>query len=352
MKEEINYKIHDFLEFKIIRDKRFDIAKDLNFKYSYFEVDEIYDPDIILNIGKFVPSNHDCYLVDHKYHIKDNYFYCRDAEGSIGWEFEMFGIEKGKTIVNFNSNIFGLQKFIMGDLLPQNLILAPLLEYKLLQKGCLLVHAGAVSQGDKGFLLVGRGGSFKTTLIMDFIRNHDFHLLSDDTVIIHNNKIYAFPAHLIEFEFRLKRLKTEHMSILNKLQLIKYLFYHKNYNAVDVPIAESVDFSQIYFISKTNYQAMRHNQVEKNEIISKFVLNNKIEKVQVPFLNANVGHFLQYMIAYSYIYTNSKIATYWDDLKTNLEQQILNIPVCIIELPDKYDSKVFNDVLLLIKENK
>lgn len=68
--------------------------RDLNLEFSFFEVDAIGNPDIILNIGKFTPSNNDCYLIDHKYHIKENYLYCKDFSGKAKWEVEILGFEE------------------------------------------------------------------------------------------------------------------------------------------------------------------------------------------------------------------------------------------------------------------
>ena len=94
MKEALNYNLHDILQFQIARDKKRDFMRDLNLEFSFFEVDAIGNPDIILNIGKFTPSNNDCYLIDHKYHIKENYLYCKDFSGKAKWEVEILGFEE------------------------------------------------------------------------------------------------------------------------------------------------------------------------------------------------------------------------------------------------------------------
>ncbi len=345
MKQEISYNIHDLIKIKIIRNKKLDLFKDLNLKYSFFEADDVEDPDIVLNIGEFTPSNEDCFFVDHKYYVKNNYFYCKDAAGMIGWEVEIIGFEEGKTVVNFNSTINGLQKIVMRDLLPQNLILAPLLEYKLFQKNCLLLHAGAVSLDNKGFLFVGRGGSLKTTLIMNLVRNHNFSFLSDDTVLVCENKIYSFPTHLLEFEFRKNKLQNEHMNFVHRLQLLKYLLNKNNSKDVDFLVKNSVECSHVYFISKTTNSNIQYKKLNKEQMCTKIVLNNMIEKVQVPFMGTDIGHFLQYMFAYSYIYPYSKIATYWDEWEREVHSRYINTcDTCEIQLPFLVDISLLNSI--------
>ena len=184
-KEILNYNIHNILRFKMVVNRRLGLMRLLNPEYSFFEVNRIEDPDIILNIDKFTPSNDNCYLIDNKYHIKDNYFYCKDSEGKAKWEVEILGFEDGKTTINFDGTVFGLQSILIPEFLSQSLLLRPLIEYKLAKKGYFLIHSGAISKDNHAYLLEGRGGAFKTTLAMDFVRRKGFDFFSDDRVIIH-----------------------------------------------------------------------------------------------------------------------------------------------------------------------
>lgn len=83
MKQTWNYNIHNILKFKIMKEKRrLDLIRDINLPLSFFEVEQIDEPDIILNIGKFTPFNNECYLIDHnKYYVKENYLYVDDSAG-------------------------------------------------------------------------------------------------------------------------------------------------------------------------------------------------------------------------------------------------------------------------------
>ena len=58
--QSLNYNIHDILKFKIIRDRGHGLRDLINLKFSFFEVEDVDNPDITLNIGKFTPSNENC----------------------------------------------------------------------------------------------------------------------------------------------------------------------------------------------------------------------------------------------------------------------------------------------------
>lgn len=54
--------------------------------------------------------------------------------------------EEGNTTINYNGNIFG-QGALYPDRFPQDLLLKPLVEYKLSKKGYSMIHSAAVRMG-------------------------------------------------------------------------------------------------------------------------------------------------------------------------------------------------------------
>ena len=345
MKEVLNYNIHDILKFQIVRDKKRDFLKDLNLEFSFFETkEEIDTPDIVLNIGKFIPSNKNCYVVDHKYHIKDNYFYCKDSDGKARWEVEIQGFEDGKATINFDGSVLGLQSILIPDFLPQNLFLRPLIEYKLAKKGYFLIHAGAVSENNKAYLLEGRGGAFKTTLAMDFVRRKGFTFMADDRVIIHKDKVLSFPLHVSLFTFRVKHLPTENpRGFWDKVRLVKYLWRNSKYATNEVKIANSSTLRALLSIVKTNKEKISVREANLKETVDKLITSMEMEMVHSPvMMGMSFGRYFKYMLAYSFVFPDSPVATYSDDLKGGLEDILENVRAYEVEIPLKYDSNVFN----------
>lgn len=347
MKQALNYNIHDILTFQIIRNKRKDLLTDLNLMFSFFETkEEIADPDIVLNIGKFEPSNNNCYVIGHKYHIKNNYFYCKDSDGKARWEVEIFGFEDGKATINFDANVFGLPSFLIPELLPQNLLLRPLIEYKLAQKGYFLIHAGAVSKDNNAYLLEGRGGAFKTTLAMDLVRREGFGFMTDDRVIIHKDTVLSFPIHYNLFTFRVNHLPTEDpRGFLDKAHIVKYLWSKSKDTTNELKMANSSTLRALLSIVKTNKEKVNVSEGNLEGIVDKLITSMELEMVYSPrMMGMSFGRYLRYMLAYSFVFPNSKVATYWDDLKEGLEEIIRGIPIYMIEIPEVYSYNTFNQV--------
>ena len=353
MKEVLSYNIHNILKFQIVRDKRRDLMRDLNLEFSFFEVEEIDDPDIVLNIGKFTPSNNNCYLVDHKYHIKENYFYCKDAGGRAKWEVEIFGFEDGNAIINFDSSILGLEKLLFPDLLPQNIVLKPMIEYKLGKKGYFLIHSAAISKDNQTYILAGRGSAFKTTIVMDLVRNERYNFLGDERVIIYEDKVLSFPIHFLLYSYRSEYLPTENFrNILDKLRFVRYLRNNSDYVNSNVPVINSSTLKAIFFIVRTNKLEVKKIPVSLERAVNKLIANEKAEMFRNPSLAlSDFGyHFLKYMLAYSYVFPESGVAKYWRNMQEGLKRILRQVPLYEIEMPYIYNQRVFNEISKLVQD--
>jgi len=345
MIQTLNYSLHNILKLKITRDRGHGLRDLINLKFSFFEVEEVDNPDITLNIGKFTPSNKNCYLVDHKYYIKENYFYCKDSEGKAEWEVEISGFEDGETTINFNGRIKGFQSFMNPDFVAQNLLIR-LIEYKLSKKGYFLAHSAGISKNKQAYILSGRGGTFKTSLCMDFIRRGGFEFLGDDRVILHKDKVFGFPMSLHVFGFMCKHLPNEDSwNIFNKIRFAKWLWDTKSENVNPVEISEPSKLKSLLFIVKTNKEVIIVREVSLKEAVDRLITNNRLEDfISLGGMGINSGPHLKYALAYSYIFPDSSVATQKKDLEKVLKSILENVPIHEIEIPNNYDLNVFNEL--------
>jgi len=356
MQQVLNYNIHDILKFQIVKNKRFNLVRDLNLEYRFFEVKDVDEPDIVLNLGKFYPSNDNCYLIDSKYYVKENYFYCKDSEGKAKWEVETFGFEKGKTIINLNFNISGV-KTIFSGLAAQNFLLRSLVHYKLGTKGYFLIHSAGVSKANQAFLFAGRGGAFKTTLAMDFVRKAKFDFLGDENVIIYDDKVLNFSSTIASFSFRCKHMPTEELhNILDRMRQIKYYWRYMRTKTKDeqIYVTNSSKLKALFLITRKNNQklAITENS-DLDDIISKLITNEKMEISILPthtLTGVTSNHYLNYMLAYSFVFPNSQIATHWDDMKKGLKEVLKHTYIYKVEVPHTYKTGVFDKIYEQIKE--
>ena len=340
----LSYNIHNILKFRIIRNATSGWRDRINLKLSNFEVDNVEDPDIILNIGKFTPSYKSFYSVDHKYYIRQDYFYCEESEGIAAWKLQIEGLEEGPTVLHYDGKIRGLSSLLNPDFLAQNFLLK-IIEYKLSQKGYCMAHAGGISKNGKGYILFGRGGSFKTTICMDLIRKKGCNLLGDDRVLMGNGSVYSFPIGLPVFSYMLQHLDNENAwKFSHKLD---FLWRVRNgHLSVDTSICECkpVKIAALSFINRANIPEITVQQISGEDLLRKIVLNNRLEDyIDISFLQITSGPILRYMLAYSYIFPYSPLARFLDYSGANhpeISECFGDLTASNVTIPKNYDEKV------------
>lgn len=351
-KQVLSYNVHDILKFHIIRNTTYNWRDNINLKFSFFEVDNVEDPDIVLNIGKFTPSCRSYYSVDHKYYIKHNYLYCKESEGAVNWELQINGLEDDLTTINYNGKVRGLSSLLNPDFLAQNILLK-IIEYKLYQKGYYLAHAGGVSKDCKGYILSGRGGSFKTTLCMDLIRKENCRLLGDDRVLIGNGSAYAFPLGLPVFSYMLQNLDHENAwKFPHKLDFLRRA--RNSSISPDDSMCElkPVKIAALSFINRAEISELTVQKISEEDLLQKVILNNRLEDyIDISFLQITSGPFLRYMLAYSYIFPDSLIARFLDcnDVNHSTISRCLGDPAVFnVTIPQNYNELIAQQLFGII----
>lgn len=345
-KEIINYNIHNILSFQINRKKYKDLIKDINLPHSYFEAEHIGKPDIILNLGDFIPQNEGCYIVDNKWYIKTDYIYCSEYIGKIKFKIEIIGIETSPTVINVSTNIRKIKQIFLPSVMAQYVVLKPIIDFKLLCKGFVSVHAAAVANEKGAIVFLGRGGAFKTTLAMDYIRNLNYGFLGDDRVILNENYAFSYPVHYKLFDYRVNKMKTEDYSLFDKY---KYLFYQKSKRYIPKYAVDKARISSIYLVSKSNGKEMKAAKLTKSDVITKTVNSHKIENISGPVLMGISKGLYDYFTAYSYVFPDSKISRYWDIYESMLAKYLDADEYYEISFPKTYTKSAFQDFLELTR---
>lgn len=349
MKEVLNYNIHNILKISLEKEKNFDLMRGLDLEMSFFRVnEEIKDPDIIIKLGEFQPSNEDCYVVDHKYHIKENYIYCKDSADNLNWEIEIFGFENGKSIVNYNYNSFGVNNLI-SKFNFETVFLRPLIYCKLKEKKYFMVHGGSITFKDDAFLLSGCGGSYKTSIIMDLLKKSDFKYMGDDWAILHKEedsiKVFSFPAHFKLFNYVFNNKKDENLTFVDKVKFIKSLW--KKENSENVQVNDSGELKGIIFLNKSNSGDFCFGTLDLDDAINRLINNTKLEmnSDSVPMSGFSLNPLYRYITAYSYVFPDSNMAKLWKTLEDDLKEILNNFNFYELEIPDNYSSHVSDSIV-------
>ncbi|NMB51661.1 MAG: hypothetical protein GX999_04990, partial [Bacteroidales bacterium] len=145
-------------------------------EYENFETDHINNPDFIIEIGDFKPSNDDCYIIDHTYYIKKGYFYCKDSYKFGKWMIQVSGLESDQTHIKLSTNAVGT---LVPDMFVCAYVIDFFIRFKLETKGYSVVHASSMSKGGQAFLFPSQSGAGKTSTAI-YLAESGYDYLGDD----------------------------------------------------------------------------------------------------------------------------------------------------------------------------
>ena len=296
--KQINLNIHDILRIKISNPSKA-LFKELNSPFSYFAVTDDIKPDIEVTLGDFREDLSKCVAIDHKYFVRENYIFFKETIGLLRWKVELSGLDSDRCRVKISYgklNKFVFPSAFYPDQIMYNYLLYPLIERYFLRKRCLFLHAGSAAGNGKGIMFAGRGGSYKTTLIMNLVRRH-FFSMGDGWSIVKDGEIYSFPTCLSFFEYRKRNLPEENLSLGHKLNILRFLFNtssHKNL------IKDRARFDSLFIIHKEDRQDVVVENVDDKDALSEMLLaNNRLEwKTNLPYKH-DISKFFD---AYEYVY--------------------------------------------------
>ncbi len=354
MKQTLSYNVHDILRFEMSWNRGYVPESLMNMKFAVFSMGEkAARPDITLNIGKFVPANSQCYVIDHKYHIKDNYFYCRDSGGRVSWEIEITGLERGATMVNLNMAprlaLNPIQLLHTLAFLPQA-ILSRIIDLRLGAKGYFLVHAAAVADKGLAYVLAGRAGCFKTTLCMDFVRRAGFTWLGDDRVILYRDKVLGFPLNQALFNYMTEHVADE--TRWNRLHEVRFVTEYSLGRSRKVSKPESAGLKAVLLLAKNSSLAGRKPvtfspvpESQLMEVVDSFVTSRRLEDfAALSGFAINTAPFWRYLLTYSFVFPDSSIASKERELRESLVSTLKNVPIYRVGIPPDYSPDVFNGI--------
>ncbi len=339
--------IHNFLTVQINQPSRREYIKDIDQPLSYFETQVIENPDIILNIGDFEPHNDSCSVVDHKCYIKSDYIYSSDHIGKVPFKVEIKGLESSPTTINLHIKTRTLRQLILPSELIQKIFLMPIIDFKLLQRRVLPVHAAGVVGNRGAMVLLGRGGTFKTSVAMDLIRKKGYKFLGDDHILISDSKVYCYPSHHKFFDFRMSKLKTESCGLFDKL---RYLLYQaRKQKSCDFIVDSAPLFKTLCMVKHTGKQ-IKTRKLNKTDLAQKTTQSRILENLEIlPAMGISGGKLYEYFIMYSFIFPQSKVASYWKGYKDLLDEYFTDEDFQEICLPPKYTTEIYSQVISLME---
>ena len=178
------YNIHDFISFELINELKLKCAFNrMNNEYHYFaKKNNNQKSSFIIKVVDKISATH---LFDYKV-------------GRWKLKIDLGDLGNKTTVLKIAGHTDGFRKLIKYSAL-KNLYVRPLLSYKFIQAGKVLVHSCGFAMNKGGHILAGRPGVFKTSILMDMIRLYNAEFLGDENVLIYNKKVFSFPLNIKSF---------------------------------------------------------------------------------------------------------------------------------------------------------
>lgn len=303
---------------------------------SFFETESVPDnPDIVLNVSEFVPDTRDCRIVDHKYHVRQNYLFCTDNSNGRTFKLEISGFETGRVSIRFAGSAWNLKNIIAPNLLPFDSALLPMIQSVLARKSMLLVHACGICDSEgRAHIFVGRSGTQKTSLAMLAVKR-GYRILGDDRIILdlRNRKVMSFPifSRVVETVEKIGDLSTN--SELQRIRTITGLLFTKKPPNVRWQ-TDPCTISSIAFLNRTLRHSMTRpefQRIDTDRAALKIEANNRAEHhTSYSGSRSNYSDFLAaYEFALGRRYTESDLTE-----RRELVINLLNLSeLCEIDLP-------------------
>ena len=337
------YNIHDVVTFKIVNNAGL-LSRVLPFwdiELRDFESGANTEPDFTVFLGKFNPSVSDCLVMDDKFYIKKDYLYCSDSYKYAKWQLMISGFESGSTEVHISANPFAWM--IIPDL-----IINPLIWFKLNEKGYAIVHGSGVVKNDRAYVFTGRGAAGKSTIALNLIKNR-FKLLGDHFVVLGNDAVLSFltPLHIADFNLLpiiRKRMKARH-KIFFKLDRLSGRVTGMQVGTKISPgtmfpglTGDKAKLHSVFLLLPR--EKFRAEKIDKDEFVSHIVSNQKLESLP----------FMKYMMEYSYLFPRSNMANHWTRYEQNLSRSLAGGEgLYRVEVPLKYDSETMESILQMVR---
>jgi len=279
MKEEV-YNIYNIISIGLInKTNNLNLFKRFNPEYKFFRSEKICSNHINIVIGE--KNKEDCNK--------------KLQNGKSFWTVGIKELEKNNKFIICPVTL-GFRKIISFITL-KNLYVRSVLMDKLLNSSSALIHSAAFSINGQTAILAGRPGVFKTSILMDAIRDFGAAFIGEENCMIYNNKVYPFPLNIDSIAYKINNYRDENPS--GKFQKLKLGFHllkgnSKNHN---LNLAKPSEINTLLFLEKGNEFRIRATTFE--ELLPKMI-KNELDELSIPPTHSlsgiNYNYFLESMV--------------------------------------------------------
>jgi len=224
--------------------------------------------------------------------------------GSTWIKLLVLNIDKMRTeplIISMQSKTWNIILKMIPTLIHSS-ILRTLMIIKALYKNILILHSAGIARKKNSVILVGPGGIYKTTIVLNALKQ-GWKYQSDDLSLIMDGKSFVFPYFPATFNYLYEiRARSEYLSKLDYMRiLIRLLKNRKSLLKFLPPTEKSAKISAVIFVEKSNQIVQKpFLKPLKRSLAMKVLKNNFILSLWESMTRLIPNPMRQYLYSYSY----------------------------------------------------
>ncbi len=324
----------------------------LNYRTDFIAPEEI---DFTITFGSFVPRLEGCTILDGKYYIRNNYFYCkRDHYKALGWAIEIIGLNSPSLHVRVNIYPGYARALRLSQIMLEGIIIDFLIHYVLVEKGLAMVHGSCISRNNRAVIFVARGGAGKTTFATRLIEQ-GFDYISDNyTILAGSSRALGFVEPLNLFNYNISKHIRSSLRFSQKAELLVkgwcfkitmgYVKLFTTINPVEVfPVngqLPEVCLVCILLPVSGGEPALKVVGTTREKMIE-YICYNQMQEFQ---------HCDRYLTSYGFVFPESNVYHHWQRYREALGCR-LSGALYQVEMPLKITEDVVNGMLEVIRNN-
>lgn len=324
MKTNELYNIYDLVSFELINNTGNLILGNFNPEYKFFQSSRRTD-------------NHFKIIVHNK---KDNYFKkLRNNKRFWSIDIDTY-FEKG--VLNVFSENIGIKNYF-SYIIFKNIYVRSLISLQLLNKNATLVHSCAFKINNKTYIIAGRPGVFKTSILMDAIRNYDAEFIGEENCLINNSKVYPFPLNIDSISYKIRFFSNENAS--SKMQKVKLgINILRNFRNSKhyIKISDPCKINNLIFLVKGNKFSIRKTNL--NEILP-YLIDNEFQELNIPPTHSLSGINNNYLRETIEEEELNKLYNFKENLEKVFKKNLADVNLYIAISPQTYKKQYTNNLI-------
>lgn len=325
------YDIHGLLGMEWY-DPLFSVVPDFACKYHYFE--RPAPPErcpVVLEIHSGAPPaerTRELARASERFEVADRIFASEFQHGRMRWKAWVADLETDRVKIWYDFPWYHRLQWpwpCFPDYMIGFQVIEPLIEYKLQERGTLVLHAGAFELDGRVVLLSGRGGVHKTTCLMEALKRGGRYF-ADDLVILKDRVLHPYPLCDTFFDYFYLHEATEQ---INRKSMFGAFLHVRRGRKISFPVASPAPVTEMRLIlgHREAGGALTASALSPVEFLERVCAVDKLERLSLVDEEEATGRF---MLQFNQVYGNDCWNNYWRRHLELLTENLTGVPGKVI----------------------